>query len=75
MVQYWTVSSLEHSVFGLQPQEANIGLSAVMAKAGVKVTYGIPELKTHAKMALIVRHEEQGLRSYAHFGTGVYSFM
>jgi hypothetical protein len=36
----------------------------------VHVVYGFVELKIHAKVTLIVRREENGLRSYVHFGTG-----
>ena len=41
-------------------------------QAGVHVAYGFPDLKIHAKMTLIVRREGDGLRRYAHIGTGNY---
>jgi polyphosphate kinase len=43
-----------------------------MEKAGVHVVYGIVGLKTHAKLALVVRRERDEFRSYAHIGTGNY---
>ena len=50
----------------------NIDLASRLQEAGVHVVYGVVGYKTHAKMTLVVRREEQGLRNYVHLGTGNY---
>ena len=54
-------------------EERNILLAQALEKAGVHVVYGIMGLKTHTKTTLVVRQDPDGIRCYAHIGTGNYN--
>ena len=54
-------------------EENNINWANKLEKAGCHVIYGLQGLKTHCKIALVVRREEDGIRRYLHLGTGNYN--
>lgn len=54
-------------------EQNNINWARTLEKAGVHVVYGLVGLKTHTKIALVVRRESEGIRRYVHIGTGNYN--
>ena len=54
-------------------EERNLGWVKRLQKHGVRVVYDLPHLKVHAKLLLIMRHEEQGEQGYVHLSTGNYN--
>jgi len=51
----------------------NIDWAHGLEEAGVQVVYGVRQLKTHSKICLVIRKEDEGIRHYMHFGTGNYN--
>ncbi len=54
-------------------EESNIGWAKILEQEGVHVIYGLPGLKTHSKIAMVVRREGDHIRRYMHLGTGNYN--
>ena len=54
-------------------ERSNIDWAARLEEAGVHVVYGLQDLKTHCKICLVVRQEEESVRRYVHVGTGNYN--
>jgi polyphosphate kinase len=54
-------------------EDTNIEWARALEEAGVHVVYGVRGLKTHAKLALVVRRDPDGIRRYVHLGTGNYN--
>jgi polyphosphate kinase len=54
-------------------EESNIGWAKMLEREGVHVTYGLVGLKTHSKVALVVRREGETIRRYVHLSTGNYN--
>ncbi|AGF49596.1 polyphosphate kinase [Candidatus Kinetoplastibacterium blastocrithidii TCC012E] len=53
-------------------EQTNINWSSKLEKVGARVMYGVLPYKTHAKMTLILRHEQGGIKKYVHLSTGNY---
>jgi polyphosphate kinase len=53
-------------------EEPNVAWGKLLEREGVHVAYGVERLKTHVKLALVIREEEEGINRYFHVGTGNY---
>jgi polyphosphate kinase len=54
-------------------EENNITWARALERAGVHVVYGLPGLKVHAKICMVIRREKEGIHRYVHMGTGNYN--
>ncbi len=54
-------------------EESNIGWAQLLEQSGVNVVHGLPGLKTHCKLSMVVRQEKEGIRRYIHVSTGNYN--
>ena len=54
-------------------EESNMSWAHLLEQSGVNVVHGLPDLKTHCKLALVTRQEKEGVRRYLHLSTGNYN--
>lgn len=54
-------------------EASNMGWAHLLEQAGVNVVHGLPDLKTHCKLAVVARREKEGIRRYLHLATGNYN--
>lgn len=54
-------------------EESNMGWAHLLEQAGVNVAHGLPGLKTHSKLSMVIRQEKDGLHRYMHMATGNYN--